>query len=164
MGRKRKLFKCFSCFLKVQRNLLVWNKVFLVTEAERQTITNHELMIWKNEEMSDKTSKETLYPHRQWPPPFARLLDLEKFLNKYWEGFEGICRTTELSISFPGKIAGWSFTDQVFRICTLATGKYWRPILIPCKILAPLVHPMTVLNLDWIWALTEINELKFTPQ
>ena len=74
---------------KFNRNLLVWNKVFLVTEAERQTITNHELMIWKNEEMSDKTSKETLYPHRQWPPHlnFARLLDLEKFLNKYWEGF-----------------------------------------------------------------------------
>ena len=32
---------------------------FPVTEAERQTITNHELMIWKNEEMSDKTNSET---------------------------------------------------------------------------------------------------------
>ena len=57
---------------------------FPVTEAERQTITNRELMVWKNEEMSDKTSRETEHPHRHWPPylKFARL-DLEKFLNKY---------------------------------------------------------------------------------
>ena len=32
---------------------------FPVTEAERQTITNRELMIWKNGEMSDKTNSET---------------------------------------------------------------------------------------------------------
>ena len=41
---------------KVQKNSRGVKQSFPVTEAERQTITNHELMIWKNGEMSDKTS------------------------------------------------------------------------------------------------------------
>ena len=59
---------------------------FPVTEAERQTITNRELMIWKNEEMSDKTGGETEHPHRHWHwPPYRKFarLGLEKFLNMY---------------------------------------------------------------------------------
>ena len=52
LGEKGNFSNVSRVSTKFKRNLLVWNKVFLVTEAERQTITNHELMIWKNEKMS----------------------------------------------------------------------------------------------------------------
>ena len=63
---------------------------------------------------------------RRWRPPyrnFARL-DLEKFLNKFLEGYQRICRTREL---YHFQKDSWmSFLDQVLRNDILATSKFLR--------------------------------------